>query len=79
MVEALLNLIAYLFTNQAVMLTFVSGYDGVFELFAMCDASYAVCPDTRLSHDGSIFNLFGCPIKANAKKQKAVALSSMQA
>ena len=70
MVDALLNLIAYLVTNQDVMLTFLSGYDGVFELFAMCDASYAFCPDTRLSHDGSTFFLFGCPIKAYSKKRK---------
>ena len=47
--------------------------------FGVSVASDAVCPDTRLSHDGSIFYLFGCPIKAYTKKQKAVALSSIEA
>ena len=78
MVDALLNLIAYLVMNQDIMFTFLSGYDGVFALFAMCDASNANCPDTRLSHDGSTSFLFGCLIKAYSKNQKAVALSSME-
>ena len=77
-IEGLLHLIAYLFSNQDVMLTFMSGYDGAFELFAMTDASFATCPDTRVSHGGGGLFLFGCPIRAWAKKQRAVALSSME-
>ena len=59
-------------------LTYRSGFNHPVKLFIAVDAGYGTSLINRASHEGSIVFYKGCPIAHTSKRQKVVALSSME-
>jgi hypothetical protein len=79
MIEALLRLVRFLYTTRTKPLIFKAGYPkDLHPLVVMVDASYASSKIDGSSHDGVLVFYNGCPIHASSKRQRVVALSSME-
>jgi hypothetical protein len=79
MINMLLRLIRYMYTTRTKALVFHAGYPkNLPPLVTMVDASYASSLIDRTSHEGIIVFYKGCPVHASSKRQKTVALSSME-
>ena len=79
MIKALLRLVRFLHTTRSLQLTFQAGNpDDLHPLIIMVDASYASSMIDRSSHEGVVIFYKGCPIHASSKRQRNVALSTME-
>ena len=77
-IDALLHLIKYLNATKSMKLTFRSDFKHDINLFFAVDAGYGSSLINRASHEGLITFYKGCPIAHSAKRQKVIALSSME-
>ena len=75
-----LHLLRYLVGTKGEKLTFsLQQAKDATRLAVLCDANYAVCPDTRKSFTGFAVLYGNATIAAAAFKQKCIATSSSQA
>ncbi len=79
MIKALLRLVRYLYTTRTKPLIFKAGYpENLHPVVVMVDASYSSSQIDGSSHEGGIIFYKGCPIHAMSRRQRVVALSSME-
>lgn len=79
MIDALEHLIQFLYGTRQQPLCFRAGYTHSNNVVAMVDSSYASCKFTRTSHGGFCIFYLGCLISCKSRRQKTVALSTMEA
>ena len=77
-IDVLLHLIKYLNGTKALRLTFRSRFGQPIKLFFAVDAGYGSSLINRASHEGMIAYYKGCPIMHSSKRQKVIAMSSME-
>jgi len=77
-IDAVLHLIKYLNGTKLMPLTYRSGFKHPVKLFIAVDAGYGTSLINRASHEGMIAFYKGCPIAHSSKRQKVIALSSME-
>ena len=77
-IDALTHLIKYLNATKEVFLTFRSDFKHPIKLFFAVDAGYGSSLINRASHEGLVAFYKGCPIVHVSKRQKVIALSSME-
>jgi hypothetical protein len=79
MIKALLRLVRYLNSTRSKPLIFRAGYPSdLHPNVTMVDASYASSQLDGTSHEGNVNYHRGCPVAASSKRQRIVALSSME-
>ena len=77
-IDAVLHLIKYLDGTKLMPLTLRSDFKHPTKLFIAVDAGYGTSLINRASHEGMIAFYKGCPIAHTSKRQKVIALSSME-
>ena len=79
MIKALLRLVRYLYTTRSKRLIFRKGYpNDLHPVVTMVDASYGSSLIDGSSHESHLTFYKGCCIQATSKRQRTVALSSME-
>ena len=73
-----MHLVKYLKATKTMPLTYRSDFNHPIKVFIAVDAGYGTSLINRASHEGMIAFYKGCPISHTSKRQKVVALSSME-